>query len=112
MKAWKAEERNVGRMLGGARYPANQGGLVDVESPTIVAQVKHRKVASLAELERLALEMEAVGDARQKAGVVVVKRRAGKGTPTPRLVVLTERVWRRLHPTSPAMPDEAVEAVA
>lgn len=101
-KHWKAEERRVGEMLGGARYPANQGGRVDVESLRIVAQVKHRRVCSLAELERLALEMAALGRARGKLGIVVVKRRAGAGRPTPRLVVCVEDVWRgSVAPHSP-----------
>jgi hypothetical protein len=93
-KRWKSEERAVARLLGGSRYPANQGGRVDVESPRVIAQVKHRRVCSLAELERLAVELEALGRARGKLGVVVVKRRAGAGRPTPRLIVCTEQVWR------------------
>jgi hypothetical protein len=32
-----------------------------------------------------------------KLGVVVVKRRAGRGQKTPRLVVCTEAVWRELN---------------
>ena len=41
-KPWKQEERQVARLVRGRRYPANQGGRVDVESPSIVAQVKQR----------------------------------------------------------------------
>jgi len=88
----------VGRLLGGKRYPANQGGRVDVESADVVAQVKHRRVCPLAELERLAVELEAIGRQKGKAGLVVVKRKAGRGSPTPRLIVMTEAMWRRLHP--------------
>jgi hypothetical protein len=98
MTAWKHEERAVARLLGGTRYPANSGGRVDVESPRVLAQVKHRRVCSLAELERLALELEALGRARGKLGVVIVKRRAGRGTPTPRLVIMTATVYRQLVP--------------
>jgi hypothetical protein len=79
-----------------ARYPANQGGPVDVESSWALAQCKHVKRLSLVELERLALDAQRQGEARDKAGLVVVKRRAGAGRPTPRLVVMTEDVWRRL----------------
>jgi hypothetical protein len=92
-KPWKRCERDVARLLGGARYPANSGGPVDVEAPSVVAQVKHVKRLSLAELERLAVEAEREGRARGKAGVVVVKRRAGSGRATPRLVVMAEDVW-------------------
>ena len=102
-KAWKQEERNVARLVNGTRYPANQGGRVDVESPSTIAQVKHVQRLSLAKLEALAVEMAALGTERGKTGVVVVKRRAGAGIPTPRLVVMTEHVYRELeqkHSTS------------
>jgi hypothetical protein len=62
-KCWKAEERRAAELLGGSRDPANQGGGVDVEGPAIVAKVKHRRVCSPAELERLAVELEALGRA-------------------------------------------------
>lgn len=84
----------MARLLRGHRYPGNSGGRVDVESPQVVVQVKHVRTLSLAKLEALALEMEAVGAKRGKAGLVVVKRRAGRGHDTPRLIVMTEEVWR------------------
>ncbi len=93
-KAWKQEERNVARLICGSRYPANQGGRVDVEGPSTIAQVKHVQRLSLAQLEALAVEMAALGATRGKTGVVVVKRRAGRGIVTPRLVVMTEGVFR------------------
>lgn len=96
-RPWKQEEREVARLLGGTRYPANSGGRVDVEGPTVIAQVKHVRTLSLAQLEDLALEMEALGAAKGKVGVLVVKRRAGKGKPTPRLIVLTEVSWHVLQ---------------
>ena len=96
-KAWKAEERHAAQMLGGTRYPANSGGLLDVESDAHVAQVKHVAQFSLRQLEDLALEMAAIGQERNKVGIVVVKRRAGKGRQTPRLIVLTEDAWRQLQ---------------
>lgn len=95
-RSWKAEERAVARLLGGSRYAANGGRRVDVEGPGYVAQVKHRRVLSLAKLEALALEMERLGAERGKAGVVCVKRRAGRGCPTARLVVMTDATFERL----------------
>jgi len=92
--SWKAEERAVARLVGGTRYPANSGGRVDVEGPNMVAQVKHVQWLSLAQLEALAVEMARLGVPRGKVGVVVVKRRAGRGMVTPRLVVMTEGVFR------------------
>ncbi len=92
--SWKAEERAVARLVGGTRYPANSGGRVDVEGPNMVVQVKHVQRVSLAQLEALAVEMAALGATQGKTGVVVVKRRAGRGMVTPRLVVMTEGVFR------------------
>lgn len=51
-----------------------------MESPRYVAQVKHVARLSLTELERLALELEGEGRRRGKCGLVVVKRRGGRGT--------------------------------
>lgn len=41
--------------------------------------------------------MEALAVPWGKVGVVVVKRRAGRGQATPRLVVLTETSWGALR---------------
>ncbi len=70
---------------------------MDVEGPTVVVQVKHVQRLSLAHLEALAMEMERLGTQRGKVGLLVVKRRAGRGQETPRLVVMTESVWRKLN---------------
>ncbi len=93
---WKATERDVARLLGGERYPANSGGRVDVESPTLVVQVKHVQRLSLAQLELLAVEMEQIGRERGKVGVVAVKRRAGRGHSTRTLIILTEAAFLAL----------------
>lgn len=98
-RPWKQEEREVARLVGGTRYRANSGGRVDVEAPATLAQVKHVRTLSLAKLEALALEMQAVWSERGKIGLVVVKRRAGSGRDTPRLIVMTEEVWRELSAT-------------
>lgn len=84
-------------LIGGRRYPANSGGRVDVEGPAVVAQVKHVRTCSLASLEALAVEMSAIGRKRGKVGLVVVKRRAGRGQQTPRLIVLTESSFRGIQ---------------
>ncbi len=72
---------------------------MDAESGRHVAQVKHVRRLSLAELEALPAEIAAIGEQRGELGLLVVKRRAGRGQPTPRLVVLTEDVWRAVHGT-------------
>ena len=57
---------------------------MDCESERVVAQVKHVQRPSLARLEALTLEMVALGEEQGKIGVVVVKRRAGRGKGDPR----------------------------
>ncbi len=101
-KHWKQLERSVAHFLGGRRYPANSGGRVDVESTKYVAQVKHRKTMSVPELERWATEIEQIGAEKGKVGLVVVKRRAGRGHPTKALVVLTEAAFLALAPPLPS----------
>ena len=96
-KAWKQEERVVADIFRGKRYPGNSGGRVDVTSDKYLVQVKNVARLSLAQLEALAVEMEQLGQEQGKLGLVTVKRRAGRGTPTPRLVVMTEGVWVRLN---------------
>jgi hypothetical protein len=95
-RPWKAEERRAAALFGGTRFKANTGGPLDFETAEYVGQVKHVQRLSLVELEALALEMERIGREKSppKLGVVVVKRRAGQGRATPRLVILTEAVWR------------------
>jgi len=95
-KHWKQLERDVARLLGGSRYPANSGGRIDVESSEYVAQVKHVQRLSLAQLEALAVEMEQIGAEKGKTGILVIKRRAGRGHPTKALVILTEAAFLAL----------------
>ena len=66
-----------------------------MDSARYVAQVKHVSRLSLAQLEAIARELEAEGRRRGKSGLVIVKRRAGRGCSTPRLICMTEGVWRK-----------------
>lgn len=93
-KQWKKLERKVGELVGGKRYPANQGGLVDVESDLYVVQVKERKSLSLAEINRLVEEIQAIGAQRGKRGLLAVKYRKGTGHPTSILIIQTAQQWR------------------
>lgn len=94
---WKRHERNSAALIGGTRYWANAGEQIDVESSWAVGQCKHVKTLSLAALEALALEAERQGDQKAKVGLVIVRRRAGRGIRTPRLVVLTESAFRAMN---------------
>jgi hypothetical protein len=90
---WKQCERNVGKLVGGTRYPANQGGRVDVEGPNYVVQVKERKSLSLEQLTQLVEEVEAIGKTKGKQGLVAVKVRRGSGKRSPILIVMSETNW-------------------
>ena len=93
MSSWKALERTVGKIVGGKRYPANQGDRVDVESDRYVVQVKERKALSLEELTKLVEEMETLGKPKGKLGLVAVKVRRGRGRPSPILIVQSANQW-------------------
>ena len=94
---WKQVERDAAALFGATRFPANMGGRLDFESHYFVGQVKNPKVLSLAAIEALAIEMTLAGARLDKTGVVVVKRSAGAGTPTPFLVVMTQASWNHLY---------------
>jgi hypothetical protein len=104
-RPWKQAERRAAGLLGGRRHWANSGQAIDVESDGYVAQVKEVARMSLAALERLALEAERQGAQRQKIGLCLIKRRAGRGNATPRLLILTEGAWRAMNGRLP-VPEE------
>lgn len=106
---WKAREREAARLMGGKRFPANMGGRLDGESTSAVWQVKERRTLSLAALESLAVEMERLGAQSHRAGLVLVKRSAGRGVETPMLVCCTAATWRHLMgalPIDTTTPEE------
>lgn len=103
-RSWKKHERRAASLIGGRRYPANQGGPVDVESPAYVGQCKEVKVLAFPALERLALEAERQGLQRNKVGLCIIKRRAGSGVRTPTLVVMTASAFREMSGPLPGEP--------
>jgi hypothetical protein len=98
MTSWKQMERDVGKLIGGKRYPANQGGRVDVESDTHVVQCKERKSLSLEQLTQLVEEIEAIGAKKGKQGLVAVKVRRGRGKKSPILIVQSAEQWSVTNP--------------
>jgi hypothetical protein len=95
-KAWKQFERDVGVLIDGKRFPANLGESVDVEGQELLAQCKLVSRLSLAELTKLAEIASQDGRLRGKVGIAAVKLKAGKGHPTPGLVVMTFDEFRHL----------------
>ena len=100
-RPWKAEERAAAAIFGGRRLAENSGGILGFEADDVVGQVRYVGRLSLVQLEELALEIEGLGGEVSKAGLLVVKRRAGAGHETPRLLVMTEMAWRQLSGSAP-----------
>jgi len=92
--SWKQMERAVGLLVGGTRYPANQGGRVDVEGPQYVVQCKERRSLSLEQLSQLVEEIEDIAKIRGKQGLVAVKVRRGRGRQSPILIVQSAEQWQ------------------
>lgn len=103
-KPWKQAERVAATLIGGKRFWSNSGEDCDIESDGIVAQVKNVRVCSLAALERLAVEAQRQGDQRNKVGLVLVKRRGGRGIETQWLVVMTAESYREMSGPLPGEP--------
>ena len=94
VEGWKQHERDSAALIDGKRFPANQGGRVDVEGPWAIGQCKHVRTLSLMALTKLADEMHKAGLAAKKIGVVFAKIKMGAGRPASRLVVMHEEQWR------------------
>ncbi len=95
--SWKQMERDVGELVGGKRFPANQGGRVDVSGPFHVVQCKERRALSLEQLTQLVEEIEQIGLQQGKVGLVAVKVRRGRGKPSPILIVQSATQWKNHH---------------
>src|SRR5262245_18639292 len=95
---WKQFERDIAALFGGTRFWANSGEKLDVESETVVAQCKEVGRMSVAELVRLAEQVEREATIKLKAGVVCVRIKRGPGYPkSPTLVAMTEATWRYMN---------------
>ena len=92
--SWKQMEREVGLLINGKRFPANQGGRVDVEGDKYVVQCKERRALSLEQITQLVEEIEAIGRSKGKRGLVAVKVRRGRGKSSPILFIQTAAQWK------------------
>ena len=95
-KPWKKFERQTARLVSGARYWANAGEAIDVESGAFVVQCKLVQQCSLAELEGLAEEAERQGQQKSKVGMVAIRRRLGPRRLGTSLIVMTESQFREM----------------
>ena len=99
-RPWKKFERDIARILGGRRFFANSGAALDVESAGVVAQCKHVRVMSLEALSKLAEQAQREGQGKNKAGVVAIQVRRGRGKGSPILFVMTADVWELMNGTA------------
>jgi hypothetical protein len=78
------------------------GGPIDCESETVICEVKERSRMSLQEIEGHAVRMEQLGAQKFKAGIVCIKRSAGRGHETPMLIVMTASTFRLMNGPLPS----------
>lgn len=81
-QAWKAIERTVASLAGGTRS-WNSEDDIDVLTDTYAIEVKHRQAITIAQVEAWLRHNKPKAAARGLKNAVVVKRKAGRGTPTP-----------------------------
>jgi hypothetical protein len=99
-KTWKQLERDCARLIGGYRMPANVGGKIDVTSERYFGQCKLLSIdthVTLPALSKIVQELDEIAAKEGKRGVVFVKMKAGKGHPTPILVVQSAAAWKEEH---------------
>lgn len=91
----KADERDVARIIGGRRHPADTGGCEDVEHPELCVQVKGGG-AVVTETMRTALQSAhaGAGGTGKLAAVVLVDRR---GTRLQRWICFDLQEWADWH---------------
>lgn len=105
-------ERRVAKFLGGRRFWVSSGERIDVESPDFLVQCKKVTKMSLAELVRLAEEMEGWANTdrhdtngqnwKDKVGMVAVElfRKPipgqGSATPSPTVYLMTQKQMLKL----------------
>lgn len=106
-KAWKQHERRCAELIGGKRYPANQGGRIDIEGPYFIGQCKEVRTLSLAALTKLVEEIDLLAEsqANHPLGILCVKLRRGAGRKSPTLMIVSDKAWRHLYDgyTKPVM---------
>ena len=89
--AWKQIERTVALLVGGERT-WNSPEHIDVEVEGYAIEVKNVTAPSISQVEGWLRHNRPKAESKGLKSALVVKRRAGKGTPTPYLAIfeLTE----------------------
>lgn len=95
-QAWKAIERAVADLTGGTREWGSDDD-VDVVAGDYCLEVKYLKAPTIADLERFLIHNQPKANGRGLKNGLIVKRKAGRGRPSPFLAVI---------PLSPALGDK------
>jgi hypothetical protein len=111
-RGWKGTERAAAKLIGGARFPANSGGRIDCQNSVCVVQVKNTARFSLRQIENLVVEMERLGALQHKAGLLAIKRSAGRGRETPMIICMTAATYHLMNGALPAALEPEPEAGA
>lgn len=106
-KPWKAFERWWAKKIGGRRFPANSGDLIDSYSTVWAIQCKNVKEMSFNEICRLAtvtkdaakLMKNDKGEPRPRLGILGMRNRLGRGKKSTDIVVMHVEVFDELFPT-------------
>lgn len=84
--SWKAIERAVAELTGGKRT-WNSEEDIDVETSDYALEVKNLKAPTIADVERILAHNAPKAAAVGKRNGLVVKRKAGRGRPSPFLFI-------------------------
>ena len=112
-------ERRVAKFLRGRRFWVGSGERIDVESPHFLVQCKKVKMMSLAELVRLAEEMEGWANTdrkdpegrswKDKVGMVAVElRREGVAVKSPTVYLMTQDQMLKLFKKANFDPETTI----
>jgi len=88
-RSWTAIERAVARLTGGERTWGDPSRIdvITVGDDTWAIEVKNLKAPSIAQMEAYLTYNKVKADKRGMKSALVVKRKAGKGRPTPFLAI-------------------------
>jgi hypothetical protein len=91
-QGWRAIERAVGHLVGGART-SPLADAIDVTIPPTdghpgwAVEVKWTKAPTVAQIENWLTHNQSKADAKGYGNALIVKRKAGRGHPTPYLAI-------------------------
>jgi len=86
---WKQFERDAATFLGGQRYPANQGGPIDIEGPMAIGQCKKKTTMSHCALAKEVAAIDQLANPKGKLGAVLHAVPRQKGVPPVKMITMS-----------------------